>query len=90
MLDDKGDALDYMEKAIKADYQDYSHMRVDQDLDNIRYEEKFKTLLEPLRETGDYLYILKKTEQYNSDEKSTLPGFIYKDANNPQFFWQAP
>ena len=83
LLNDKTNALDYLEKSIKAGYVDYAHMKEDTDLDNIRNEEKFKALMQPLRQTGDYLYILKNASQYNTEEKNALPVFTYQSADNP-------
>lgn len=83
LLNDKPNALLNLEKSIKAGYTDYSHIKVDSDLDTIRNETQFISLTNPLRETGDYLYILKKAGQYNLTEKQELPLFTYQSAMNP-------
>ena len=83
LLNEKVKALEYLDKSIKAGFVDYAHMQRDTDLDNIRKEASFVKLLEPLRETGDYLYILKKAGTYNKDEKRELPKFTYQSADNP-------
>ena len=83
MLNEKVKALEYLDKSIKAGFVDYAHMQRDTDLDNIRKEAGFVKMLEPLRETGDYLYILKKAGTYNTAEKRELPKFTYQSADNP-------
>jgi len=82
LLNDKTKALEYLNKSIKVGYVDYAHTVVDTDLDNIRNEEKYKKLIQPLRETGDYLYIIKKAGQYNNNENRELPKFTYQSAEN--------
>ncbi|MDO9254356.1 MAG: transglutaminase-like domain-containing protein [Bacteroidales bacterium] len=83
LLNDKPNALLNLEKSITAGYSDYSHLKADSDLDNIRIDAKFISLTNPLRETSDYLYILSKAAQYNPDEKQELPPFTYQSATNP-------
>lgn len=83
LLNDKPNALLNLEKSINAGYIDYSHLKADPDLEGIRNEAKFITLTNPLRETSDYLYILKKAAQYNPAEKQELPPFTYQSATNP-------
>ena len=39
------EALDYLEKALNAGHNDFFHYLQDRDLDNIRYTDRFKTLL---------------------------------------------
>ncbi|MCX6305771.1 MAG: transglutaminase domain-containing protein [Bacteroidetes bacterium] len=75
-------ALAYLEKSIKAGYCDYSHMQEDKDLDNIRNDKEFKILVEPTRQIGDYLYVLKKSGTYNTTENRQIPGFTYQPADN--------
>jgi Transglutaminase-like superfamily len=84
LLDKKSEALLYLEKAIQAGASNYSHMQKDADLDNIRKEKRFTELLQPLRAVGDYLYILKRGEIYNSKDKRELPPFAYQSANYPK------
>jgi len=76
-------ALNTLEKAIKAGYNNYGHIMEDSDLDNIRNETKFKSLIQPLRETGDYLYILRKAEKYNNADNRKLPAFTYQSSDDP-------
>lgn len=84
LLNEKSKALRYLEKSINAGYVNYSHMLLDSDLNNIRLEPAFKTILLPLRETGDYLYILKKAANYNREEQRTIPPFTYQHSSNPK------
>jgi len=83
LLNDKPHALEYFEKSIKSGYMDYGHITVDTDLNLIREDAKFKALSQTIRETGDYLYILKKAGKYNTEEKRVLPAFTYQSADNP-------
>jgi hypothetical protein len=83
LLNDKPKALEYFEKSVHAGYSDYAHTKADTDLDNIRNEEKFKTLVQSLRETSDYLYILKNANQYSSADNKELPKFTYQSSANP-------
>lgn len=82
LLNDKTKALEYLDKSIKAGYTDYSHIKTDSDLDIIRNEKKYKQLIQPLRETGDYLYVIKKAGQYNYNENIGLPQFTYQSSDN--------
>ena len=84
LLNNKTKALEYFEKSVNAGYGDYSHIKADTDLDNIRNEEKFKTLVQSIRATGDYLYILKKANQYNSADNKELPKFTYQPYTTPE------
>lgn len=83
LLNEKSPALENLEKAIKGGYFDYAHMMVDSDLDNIRREARFVELVQPLREIGDYGYILKKAGAYNLADQRPLPEFTYQPADNP-------
>jgi hypothetical protein len=83
LIDNKPLALEYLEKAIKAGYYNYPHMQEDADLDNIRNEQKFKDLVNPLRDISDYMYILKKGAAYNLQDNRELPKFTYQNSDNP-------
>lgn len=82
LLNDKKNATAFFKKSIEAGYTNYAHIQEDTDLDNIRKEDEFKKLIQPLREVGDYLYILKKAGKYNVEEKQDLPKFVYQSADN--------
>lgn len=83
LLGDKKKALETFKKSVEEGYTDYAHLLTDTDLDPIRNENEFKKIIQPLRETGDYLYILKKAGQYNVSEKQELPAFTYQASANP-------
>ena len=83
LQNNKTQALNYFEKAIKAGYNNYQHTVDDADLDNIRNEERYKAIISPIRETGDYTYILKKAEKYNTSDNREFPQFTYQSADNP-------
>jgi Transglutaminase-like superfamily len=77
-------ALSYFEKAIKHGYTNYSHIKSDTDLDNIRDTERYKTLIQPLRKVGDYLWILQHAGAFNNEETLQLPAFTYQSAADPE------
>jgi hypothetical protein len=76
-------ALKYLKESIQSGYFDYSHLQADKDLDLIRPEPEFRILVDPLRITGDYLYILRKAGIYNPDDNRKLPTFTYQSSDNP-------
>jgi hypothetical protein len=84
LLNKKTQALDYLDRSIRAGYTNYSHMQADTDLDNIRKEKRFAALIEPLRKIGDYGYILKRGEQYNLRDTTAVPVFTYQAAGQPE------
>ena len=84
LLNDKKNAIVYLKKAIEAGYFNYDHIQQDSDLDNIRKEEAFLEAIQPLRETGDYLYILKKASKYDFNDKREITKFTYKPMNDPE------
>lgn len=83
ILHDSRKAYTYLEKALRAGYRNYSHMMTDKDLADLRGQERFRQLLAPLRETGDYLYILGKAGRYNAKDTRPLPSFTYLSAKDP-------
>jgi hypothetical protein len=84
LLNNKQMALNCLDKAIKAGYMDYSHIQYDSDLNHLRNQNAFKTMIEPLRETGDYLYILKKdNKRFTTTDNIELPPFTYQSSNIP-------
>lgn len=83
LLNNKPAALHCLEKAINAGYTNYAHMMEDTDLDPIRKEQKFTSLLKPLRAIGDYMYILKKAAKYNNSDTRPFPKFTYQSSDNP-------
>ncbi len=78
LLGQKKQALDCLDSTIRTGYNNYSHMMADKDLESIRREPRFTSLLQPLRATGDYLYILGRASQYNEKDNRPLPAFTYQ------------
>lgn len=83
LLDNKSSALTYLRKAIDAGYNDYGHVQNDTDLDNIRNEKEFAELNNKLKQTGDYLSILKRAVKYNLSDNRPIPKFSYQASDNP-------
>jgi hypothetical protein len=83
LLNNKASALTYLKKAIDAGYNDYGHVQLDTDLDNIRNEKEFLELNKKLKSTGDYLSILKRAGKYNLSDNRLIPKFSYQASDNP-------
>jgi hypothetical protein len=77
-------ALDYLEISIQSGYSNYQHIQTDTDLDTLRSEQRYISVVKPLRETGDYLYILKKAGSYNYKDDRPVPQFTYQSATAPE------
>ncbi len=76
-------AVDAFEKAVNEyNWDNYSHAKQDNDLNNIRTDKRFIALLENIREKGDLLYILRQSGKYQYDERTDLPDFKYEVAEN--------
>lgn len=73
----KQEAVQTLAKAVAAGYDSYAHALQDTDLDNIRSEKGFAELLEKMRSTGDFTYILQHAPAYKKDTASNLPDFTY-------------
>ena len=82
LTENKALAMKYLGKSIEAGYTDYSHLQSDKDLIGIRNDPAFKTLTEPLRKVGDYLFILKRAGKYNPEDSRALPDFTYQSSDN--------
>lgn len=80
LLNNKKQALFYLDKSIKEGYSNYIHLREDSDLNNLRNESEYKKMIQSLRETADYLYILQKAATYNLNDKRQVPSFTYQSA----------
>lgn len=83
LLDNKISAINSLKKAIDAGYNNYGHVQLDTDLDNIRKEKEFIILNNKLKLTGDYLFILKRANKYNLSDSRPLPKFNYQSSDNP-------
>jgi len=77
-------ALDYLEKSITAGYADYTHMKSDEDLNSIRKNPRYTAIITPLRAVGDYQYILRKGQAYNTKDAHRVPAFTYEKAEHPE------
>jgi len=83
LLNDKKKALDCLKKSIAAGYFDFAHLQSDKDLDNIRKEAEFISVVAPLQKIGDFLYILKKGADYQANDQRELPDFTYQSSDDP-------
>lgn len=83
LQNNKEQALNYLEKCVTLYYNDYKHTTEDTDLDNIRNEERYKNLIKSVRSIGDYTYILKRAEKYNTADNREFPKFTYQSVDNP-------
>ena len=84
LLNNKSSAINCFKKSIDAGYNDYGHLQIDTDLDNIRNEEEFIDLNKKLKLTGDYLFILKSADKYNLSDNRPLPVFSYQSSDDPK------
>ena len=78
LLSDKKNALNYLDSAVNKGYNDYSHLPQDDDLNNIRNEERYKKVSDYLRSQYDYMYILKRAGVYNDNDLRKIPAFTYQ------------
>ncbi len=76
-IGEKEKAVKALERAINSGYGDYKWILQDNDLDNIRNEEGFKKLVEELRKTKDYLYVLKHSGPYAAPDTTNTKRFTY-------------
>lgn len=77
----KKPAIEAFSKAIAAGYQDYRHATQDTDLDFIRQDKKFITLLSSIKQY-DKLEILKRAKNYQREPTNSLPVFTYQSADD--------
>lgn len=77
----KKQAVTAFEKAIDLGYTKYRHIKKDTDLDYIRKEKKFITLLEKIKQF-DPLVILQHVNGYQKENTDSLPTFTYQSAEN--------
>ncbi len=84
LLGNKSSAINCFKKSMDAGYNNYGHVQLDTDLDNIRKEEEFIALNKKLKTTGDYLDILKKANKYNLSDNRPLPVFSYQSSDDPK------
>lgn len=72
------EALDALDKAIKNGYANYTQIRTDADLVDLHDSARFHHIIAPLKETGDYLYILGKGARYDNRDQRPIPEFQYQ------------
>jgi len=83
LLNEKENALNTLDKAIKLGFIWYSTITGDKDMDNIRKDPRFIVMVTRVREVNDYLYILKKAGKYNTSDARPVPQFTYQSADEP-------
>lgn len=82
LQNNKKEAISAFQKAIQKGYIEYSEASQDHDLDNIRNEKQFKSLLATIREKGDFVVILRKAKGYKKVNTQTFPVFTYMDSSD--------
>lgn len=76
-------AVQSFKKACENGYDDYGHVLRDTDLDIIRSDKTFQSLHGAMRETSDFLHILKTAPGYAPDSQTdTRPRFVYQAPND--------
>jgi hypothetical protein len=75
-------ALDNLERSIQAGYTNYAHLIHDQDLVALHNDKRYRALITPLREVGDYSYILEKAARYDTNDHRPFPAFQYQPATD--------
>ncbi len=80
----KAEALNWLKKAFAAGFIDYSSIIADNDLVSLHNEPEFKTIVQQIREKGDYLYVLKNSGPYHFEQNTALPLFSYQSASAPE------
>ena len=78
----KQEALDAFAEAIKYEWHNYSHAKVDTDLDFIRDEDKFKELMHGIRDRGDFMYILRNSGEYIRNKDNCKLNFTYHNSSD--------
>jgi hypothetical protein len=82
----KDNAIGYLKKAYAAGFTDYNNIVNDSDLVSLHDEPEYKTVLNQVREKGDYGYVLKASGAYDRKQKIALPVFTYQSASAPELF----
>lgn len=81
LLKDRPNAVLSFQRAVEAGYRNYSHAKVDSDLDLIRSDKGFQRQLAFIREHGDFVYVLQQAKGYAANEARKLPAFSYQSAD---------
>ena len=74
LLNDKIKAVEYLQRAMRANFMDFDQVKKDPDLDNIRNEENFKALVEPLYSAWEY--IVKRENAYATGNYDSLIFYV--------------
>ena len=83
LLGRRRQAVRNLEIARQNGFNDYYALIEDTTMNPIRSDARFKAVLRDVRETGDYLHILKKCGAYSpSDTAASLPPFSYETPNS--------
>ncbi|MBO2008280.1 TPR end-of-group domain-containing protein [Hymenobacter negativus] len=83
LLKDRPNAVLSFRHAVANGYKNYSHAKVDTDLDLIRNDKDFQQQMAAIREHGDFIYVLQQAKGYAPTEASKLPAFTYQSADEP-------
>jgi len=83
-LGKKNEALSWLKKSLSVGFMDYATISTDSDLVSLQNDNDFKTIVQQVREKGDYLYVLKKSGPYNSSPNTALPAFSYQASTAPE------
>jgi hypothetical protein len=81
-LNNKKEAINSLEKAVEFGYSKYQHAKKDSNLDNIRKDKNFITLLDTIK-MHDKLIALQKSGAYQHDSNCFLFKFNYQLSNSP-------
>ena len=78
LLQQNDSALVYLQMAVKSGYSDYYLILKDSDLNSLRDKPEYLTLLDSMKQTYDFEFILKHAKNYKS-EKQKLPYFSIQE-----------
>lgn len=78
----KKSAIEAFAQATELGGASYSNAVSDSDLNNIRNEKRFKELMQSIRETTDYKYVLQKSNGYCNSTPDSVPAFTYMHPND--------
>jgi len=81
LLNQKNQAVDYFEKSIEFGYNNYYHCLQDTDLDNIREEKRYISLMKEMYDKTN-LAVLKQSGGYEKSDTLELPCFTYETPEN--------
>jgi len=80
---EKEKAITSFQKAANTGYSNYAGTIADTDLDGLRKDQQFITVLQKMREKSDYGYVLQNSGPYNL-KNNNLPAFTYQSASAPE------